>query len=124
MTIPTNRGEQNNSSVHLLRDGGSFRYVNQVKNRPTHSLEPSNLFGPDVREGLIRRLSRSYCAIVLAAGEKSEAGLWEIGYQLLNILVQARALDLSYHAFLLDHEQLEIDITKMESAPIAAVCFA
>jgi len=124
LTIPTNRGDQDNSSVHLLRDDGSFRYVNQAKDRPTHSLERSNLFGQDIRELLIRRFSPSCCAIVVAARLKSEVALWETGYQLLNILLQARTLDLSYHAVLLDNEQLEIDISKMGRSPIAAVCLA
>lgn len=124
MTIPTNRGEQSNSSVYLLRDGGSFRYVNQAKDRPTHSMEPSRLLSHEARERLIRCFPPSQSMIVLATHDKSEVALWEIGYQLLNILVQASALDLSYQAFLLDHEQLEIDISKMESDPIAAVCLA
>jgi hypothetical protein len=122
MTIPVSRGRQDTSSVYLLKNGQLFLYINQIRNRPTHSLQPSLRFGPETRSWLIRFLPASKCIIILAANELSGIAFCEIGYQLLNVLVQARALDLQFGAILLDDEQMKIGASKAECRPLAAVC--
>jgi hypothetical protein len=62
--------------------------------------------------------------IILSPNEEYNRALWEIGYQLFNILIQARALNLSYQAFLLD-EQLKKPFEKFDiSNPVAVIAIA
>jgi hypothetical protein len=121
MTIPASRGRQDASSVYLLKNGQLFLYINQTRNRPTHSIRPSLQFRPETRSRLKRLLPACECIIILAANELSGIAFCEIGYQLLNVLVQARALDLQFGATLLDDEQMEIGASKAECRPLAAV---
>jgi hypothetical protein len=46
--------------------------------------------------------------ILLGKNENFSRALWEVGYQLLNLLIQAHALDLTYKAILLDENQRKI----------------
>jgi hypothetical protein len=122
MTIPASRGDQNISKVYLLKHRELSLYINQLRNRPTHSLQLSNRMSDDVESKLFSLLPRSEQIIILTANESSSRACWEIGYQLLNILVQAYALDLDYCAIFLDDRQGEIGNLLRVSPPIAAVC--
>lgn len=122
MTIPTSRGEQDISKVYLLKHRELSLYINQSRNRPTHSFQLSNRISDDVERKLFSLLPRSEQIIILTTNESSGRAYWEIGYQLLNILVQAYALDLDYRAILLDDGQGEIGNLLKVSPPIAAVC--
>lgn len=107
MTIPTSRGEQNNSSIYIISKNNLAKYINWNKNRPTHSLETIK----KIEGGLLKKLRESfqqfdYC-IVIGRNEISDNILWKVGYQLLNLMVQAKALDIPYKALLLDQNQKE-----------------
>ena len=56
-----------------------------------------------------RELLKSYSAhsalIVLAKNEDFNRALWEVGYQFLNVMLQANSLNLAYRAILLDSTQ-------------------
>ena len=108
MTIPTWAGEQHISSLYLISDQKLFRYVNLHRNRPTHSLEAVGEIDIDLHNELVKLFPLSNCFIVLGKNETFARALWEIGYQLLNLLVQAHALDAAYQAALLDKTHKEI----------------
>jgi len=102
MTIPfwTDRFEITN--VYLISEGKLFKYVNWDKGRPTHRL--AKLTAIDQKS--FGRLAQSFPSteqfIVVGKNDPYNRALWEVGYQLLNLLVQAKVLDLRYQAILLD----------------------
>lgn len=109
LTIPTWGGRQAITSVYLLRDDRLFRYMNWTKkftlvNRmllrytkwvwgnPTHDTA-------FVRNVNIRgELNGADKAIILCQNEKTSRALWEVGYMLENIFLQARSLGISYQS--------------------------
>jgi len=104
LTIPTWQGLQNITSVYAAAGSKIYKYVNWQKGRPTHSLEPII-----VDTALLRRLRDIFpswnCFIILATDDPYARGLWEVGYQLLNILVQASGLGIACQTIVLrdDH---------------------
>jgi len=94
MTIPTWAGLQNISALYVTAGSELYRYVNWQAGRPTHSL--SAVVG---RAAVARRLAEAFpnwnCFLVLASNDPYARGLWEVGYQVLNVLVQAWALDVA-----------------------------
>ncbi len=105
MTIPTSGGKQNISSVYLLSNYSLYKYVNWHKNRPTHSLETLGEINLHLWSKLTGLFQNFPTMVVLAKNEDFAIALWEVGYQLLNLLVQADALNLDYKAVLLNEEQ-------------------
>lgn len=91
LTIPTWQGLQNITAVYAATGSKIYKYVNWQKARPTHSLEP--ITADNALPGRLRdAFSPWNCFIMLATSDPYARGLWEVGYQLLNILVQASAL--------------------------------
>ena len=93
-TIPTGKIEW--SALYVCNNQGLFKYINWEKSRPTHSLQKIDSGnGP-----LFKRLSdyfQGYSHFILFKNNgSSRVSLWEIGYSLLNSLVQLRALRVSY----------------------------
>ena len=105
MTIPTAEGKQDISSVYLISDHKLCGYVNWHKNSPTHSLEVLGEIDIDLHSELIKLFPSNNCFIVLGKNKNFAAALWEVGYQLLNLLLQAHSLDLRYRAARLDETQ-------------------
>lgn len=105
MTVPTSGGEQNASSVYLIRDDKLFKYINWHKNRPTHSLETLGKIDLDVYNQLMRLFPFHNSFIVIGKNIDFATALLEVGYQLLNLLVQANSLDILYQSALLDEAQ-------------------
>jgi hypothetical protein len=121
MTIPTWAGEQNISSVYLVSENELFKYANWSDNRPTHSLLQLNTLEAEELKKLLERFSAKQALIVLGKNESFARALWEVGYQLLNILVQASSLDISYSAFLLNESE-RANLAKIGIVdPVAAV---
>ncbi|MEW6067030.1 MAG: hypothetical protein AB1610_01845 [Nitrospirota bacterium] len=108
MTIPTWAGEQHISSIYLISDNKLSQYINWANNRPTHSLVELK----KIDKTLLHQLKSSFFVydkfIVLGKNENFNRALWEVGYQLLNILLQANALDMSYEVALLDENQKNV----------------
>lgn len=104
MTIPVSRGNQNITSVFLVRSKDLFRYSNFKNGRPTHHLEKLHAisdiisFDPD-----FQKPNTYNCQIILSINENTGRAYWEIGYQLINIILQASALKLLVSANLVDH---------------------
>ncbi len=107
MTIPVSRGDQNITNLFLLANGQLCRYVNWTKRHPTHSVDVCRT----LKKGTLRSLSSSlginkYC-LVWGRNEFSGRALWEVGYQITNVLLQAIALKCGYDLYLLNEEQKE-----------------
>lgn len=119
MTIPTWAGIQNLSEVHLIEDRSLYRYINWQDGFPTHRLEAIKPWRGDL--GIHEAHDAERC-IVLSVNEDSGRAYWEIGYQLLNILLQAAALDCSVRLRVLkDEEQSSFAKAGIDKA-VAIVC--
>ena len=121
MTIPVSRGDQHISSVYLISDHKLYRYLNWNKDRPTHSLEVLGEIDIDFYNELIKVFPSHKCFIVLGKNEPFARALWEVGYQLLNLLLQAKALDVVYQAILFDEAQRKTFGSVGLKHPVAAV---
>jgi hypothetical protein len=109
LTIPTWGAVQSFASVFLVKDKKLYRYVNWTKefsfvNRffreilrwtrgnPTHDLR-------FVRNADIEsQIDGHEEAIVLCQNEQAGLALWEVGYMLENMLIQAKSLDVSFES--------------------------
>ena len=120
MTIPTWGGKQNISSVFLIRGKNLYKYINWGAHKPNHELCKTAIVHEQILTQLNQLSPRCNIYIILCTNEKYNRALWEAGYQLFNILIQARALNLSYHAFLLD-EQLKKTFENADIANAEAV---
>jgi hypothetical protein len=107
MTIPTWAAKQNISSVYLLSENQLFKYGNWDNNRPTHSLLPLREVEAEKFEEILGPFSAKHALVVLDKNETFARALWEVGYQLMNMLLQASSLDISYAAFFLNEREKE-----------------
>jgi hypothetical protein len=105
MTIPVCQGLQDLSSVYLVSSEQLYRYVNFDKNRPTNSIHPIGRVERALFDRLVRSQGDWKSAIVLSRNDDYARGDWEVGYSLLNLLVQARSLGIRYKSILLNDEQ-------------------
>jgi len=119
LTIPTWGGEQGISEVHVIKDRKLATYVNLRKNRWTHALDPVSDLNDDLNRKLLESFSPFNCFIVLARIDMHTRSLWEVGYQLFNLMLQAYSLGLSYKAVPLDVKKKEIFIATGIKNPAA-----
>ena len=105
MTIPTWAGNQHISSVYLISNNKLSKYINWDNDKPTHALLELNEIDPLAFDNMAKSFSAHDKFIILAKNENYMRAFWEVGYQLLNLLLQAHALDISYQAILLDETQ-------------------
>lgn len=103
LTIPTWGGGQDYTSVYLLKDGKSYRYINLtgvfLSRKPTHDIIPVGSMNLSTEANF-------RTAIVLCQNEKTGRALWEVGYMLENIFFQARSLGISFHNNNLSTEEI------------------
>jgi hypothetical protein len=109
LTIPTWGGGQNYTSVHLVKDKKLYSYVNWTKefslmNRlfrekfrwtrgnPTHDIR----FVRNV--DISSQMDGHEEAIILCQNEHTGRALWEVGYMLENVFLQAKSLGISYES--------------------------
>jgi len=121
LTIPTWTGGQNHTSVYLMKDKRLFCYVNWTKNLfwisrivlrtgltlgdPTHDIR----FVRNVK--IQAEIDVPGRAIILCQNEKTGRALWEVGYMLENMLLQAKSLGISFTSKILKQD----DIKRLES---------
>jgi hypothetical protein len=115
LTIPTWGGGQDYTSVHVVRDRKNFRYVNLTKGflpkrliwekikwiqgNPTHDITPIG----DI--SVCAHMDGFEIAIILCRNENTNRALWEVGYMLENMFLQARSLGISFGSKIFtDHE--------------------
>jgi hypothetical protein len=135
LTIPTWGGGQNYTSVYLLRNGELFRYINWTKefsliNRAFLSYIKWTRGAPTHDLRFIRRiahkdaqLDEADTAIILCQNENTGRSLWEVGYMLENIFLQAKSIGISHDSKLLETEETS-RLTKLGAAnAVTAVLF-
>lgn len=105
MTIPTWAGEQHISSAYFVSNNRLTKYINWDHSRPTHALLELNKRDEQLFHKLIKSFSANHGFIILGKNEDFARALWEVGYQLLNLLLQANSLDIPYQAVLLNKAQ-------------------
>jgi hypothetical protein len=109
LTIPTWGGVQDYASVYLLRDEKLYKYINWTKSfslmnrlfrekfkwtrgNPTHDIR----FVRNLE--LSSHMSGHEEAIFLCQNEQTGRSIWEVGYMLENIFLQAKSLGISYES--------------------------
>lgn len=121
MTIPTWTGKQHISSVYFISNNKLSKYINWSNNRPTHTLSESNKIDDQLFDKLVSSFSSHHRFIILGKNEDFARALWEVGYQLLNLLLQAHALGIPYQATLLDETKKTIVERMGVREPVAMV---
>jgi hypothetical protein len=117
LTIPTWGGGQDYTSVYLVENNALFRYINWTKNftllnrflreklkwtrgNPTHETK-------FIRKININDQMSGCCtAIVLCQNEKTRRALWEVGYMLENMFLQARSLNIFYESKIFESKEI------------------
>ena len=109
LTIPTWGGVQSYASVYLLKHKNLFKYVNWTKEFSLVNRVFREKFGwtrgnptHDIRfwrkADLSSQMNVSEEAIVLCKNEHTARALWEVGYMLENMLLQAGSLGISFES--------------------------
>jgi hypothetical protein len=126
MTIPTWAGEQHNTEIYVFIKQNIYRYINWYKNQPSQRLEFVKEISGSVYGDIYSQLTPANCFILLKKNELQTRASWEIGYQLLNMILQAHVLDVSYKAILLNESQMNMfqKIGLSNTASIMALYFA
>jgi len=121
MTIPTYHGDEGISEVFVISDGKVSKYINWKNNRPTHSLEVVGEFRDDAGYLPAHQQKSGNSIIVLNRNLSEGRAYWEIGYQLLNLMLQAQSLELHYAALLLEeHQKIPFQAAGIKD-PVAAI---
>jgi hypothetical protein len=121
MTIPTWAGEQRIGSLFLIQPDGLFEYINESKGVPTHGIEPIRSTEADHARRVLEKLDAGSALLVFSRNEGFARAFWEVGYQLLNAILQAASLGLSYQAILLDDSQKNLIESIGIKSPVAAL---
>lgn len=121
LTIPTNRGEQNISSIYVISNKQASQYINWSKNRPAHSLKEINTTDTSAWNSIIGLFPAAKYFLIITKNIDTDWAYWETGYQLLNVLLQAKALDISYGAALLKENQIKTLQTSGINSAVAVI---
>jgi len=120
LTIPTWGGGQNYTNVYLVKENKLFRYINWTTRflgaharyaryarylswkigYPTHDIKPLR------NVNISDHLDGADIAIILSRNEKSNRALWEVGYMLENMLLQANGLGISYKSKIFTKDEI------------------
>jgi len=116
LTIPTWGGGQNYTSVYLAKDKTLYSYVNWTKdfsfvnrffrekfrwNRGTPTHDIRFLRKADISS----HINGHETAIILCQSEYTARALWEVGYMLENMFLQAKSLGISYESLVFSEDQ-------------------
>jgi hypothetical protein len=118
LTIPTWGHGQEYTDVYLVKGGKLFRYVNWTKHFRLNKLSRRalcyikwglyrdsqvNVFGNPTHDitflrkvNIATQLDGAEVGIILCRNEKTGRALWEVGYMLENMFLQAMSLGISY----------------------------
>ncbi|MHB0999538.1 MAG: hypothetical protein ACYC27_09850 [Armatimonadota bacterium] len=94
LTIPTWAGGQNIAALYFTDSNGTCKYVNWADDKPAHMLEKIG--------GCV--FTDSQAQIIMGVNENTGRALWEVGYMLESLILQATALNIRYDANLLPAE--------------------
>ena len=95
LTIPTWGGRQKYTEVYIIKEKKLFQYINWRGffphfGNPTHDIR----FMKNIE--LLSELEGYNHGIILRRKENTSRALWEIGYMIENMLLQARGLQISF----------------------------
>lgn len=94
LTIPTWAGGQNIASLYLATKDGIYRYVNMIDGKPTHAI--TKIADSYIKDAQIQ--------IIMCVNENNGRALWETGYMLESLILQATALKIRFDSQLTDAE--------------------
>jgi hypothetical protein len=117
LTIPTWGGGQTYTSLYLVKDHELGRYLNWTtefsplnrlllshakwtRGNPTHEIRFIR------KVDFSNQLDDAESAIIMCQNEKSGRALWEVGYMLENIFLQAKSLGISYETKIFETEEV------------------
>lgn len=109
LTIPTWGGGQDYTNVYLVKENKLFRYINWTTGffplwwkigNPTHDTK----FLKNIN--ISSQLDNADSAIILSRNEQTNRALWEVGYMLENMLLQAKSLGISYNSKIFTKEEI------------------
>ena len=124
LTIPTWGGGQNYTNVYLVKENKLFRYINWttksfpfwwITGNPTHDIE----FLKKVNAS--SQLNGANSAIILTRDEKTNRALWEVGYMLENMFLQAGSLNVLYTSKIFNNNEIKQMAKAGVSEAVAAV---
>ncbi len=121
MTIPVSHGEQEISKLKVADAEGVHAYVNMSGKLPTHSLLSERRENVVASEAFTSLFGPGAQLLVLAGNDSFERALWEVGYCLLNLLVQAKSLEVKYRTVLFNDEQIRFLESKGITRPVAGL---
>lgn len=142
LTIPTWARGQEYTDVYLVKSDKLFRYINWTEAYPSNVLikrgvrylkwklygdAEIHVIGNPTHEikflrkaALSPQLEGAEIGIILCQNEKTGRALWEVGYMLENMLLQASSLGISYKSKVLsDDEMLELGESGIANAVAA-----
>jgi hypothetical protein len=116
LTIPTWGGGQNYTTLYFTKENKIFRYINWtifryinlktkffpwwIAGNPTHDIKPVK------KTNIPSDLDITDTAIIMARNEKTNRTLWEVGYMLENMLLQAKSLGISYESKVFTEDEI------------------
>jgi len=131
LTIPTMGGGQNYTTVYLIKENKLFRYINWtifryinwktksfpwwIAGNPTHDIKFLK------KVDISSQLDDANTGIILTRNEKTNRALWEVGYMLENMLLQAKSLGISYKSKAFTKEEIRKLERKGISEAVAAL---
>ncbi len=122
MTIPFWSDRIQTSCLHLIQRKTVYKYENWTQGRPTHSTIPMREADPQALQNLRQMFEQKETFIILSRIDQHARAIWEVGYQLINIMLQAYALDVDHQAALcgVDQRKLLEDMQIGDSIAIVA----
>jgi len=121
LTIPTWGGGQDYTTVYLVHENRLYRYVNWTTSRytewisglvprarrywwkvgqPTHDVKFARNVNLSLKSGCIKD------GIIIGRNEQTNRALWEIGYILENLFLQAESLRISYKSMIFTRDEI------------------
>ena len=123
LTIPTWGGRQEITSIYVIEDGNLLAYSNWDNHRPTHSLIKIQKIDENMLVPLRKEFLDCNKFVIIARNENFNRAYWEVGYQLLNMMVQSKVLDISYKATIIDERQRSLLDKTGIGDPVAVIGF-
>jgi hypothetical protein len=122
LTIPVWTGDKDITDLLVLTGSRLFTYRNWGRRGPTHALKRFVPAKQDLYLRVLQLFPPWNCLIVLSTDDSHARALWEVGYQFLDLAIQAYSLDVSYELFFFEGERKAFLADNLGiSGPIAAL---
>ena len=121
LTIPVWSGDEELSGLSVLAERSHWKYVNWRAGRPTHSLSRPRHLPEQAFRKIMERHKDWDCLMILSSNDPHTRALWEIGYQLQNIIVQAHSWGVDYRVLFADRERKDMFARNLGMADVIIV---